>query len=136
MATLLIFLISIEAHLKDTTNFYKKLELLQLTEIILQTLEENYLENICQKLVINPIQLAIPMPAYHRKLWKTRIPSTDMKRGKSGGFRMIFYYNEDAPNKIYRLAVYVKAEREDLSPREMQLLYKRFMEYLKGSSHK
>jgi len=96
----------------------------------------NDIENICQEVALNPTHLAKPIPAFHGKLWKIRIRSSDMKKGKSGGFRMIFYYNEDAPNKIYRLAVYIKAEREDLSPREMQLLYKRFMEYLKGSSQK
>lgn len=96
----------------------------------------NDFENICQALVLNPTQIATPLPAYHRKLWKIRIRSSDMKRGKRGGFRMIFYYNKDAPSKVYRLAVYVKVEREDLTRQELQQLYKRFMEYLKSSSQK
>ncbi|MBA7514344.1 hypothetical protein ES705_06372 [subsurface metagenome] len=96
----------------------------------------NDIENICQELVLNPTQLATPIPAYHRKLWKIRIPSTDMKRGKRGGFRTIFYYDEDAPCKVYRLTVYVKVERENLKPQELQQLYKRFMKYLKSSSQK
>lgn len=96
----------------------------------------NDIENICQELVLNPTLLATPIPAYHRKLWKIKIRSSDMKRGKRGGFRMIFYYNKDAPCKVYRLAVYVKVEREDLARQELQQLYKRFMEYLKSSSQK
>ena len=96
----------------------------------------NDFENICQALVLNPTQIATPLPAYHRKLWKIRIRSSDMKRGKRGGFRMIFYYNKDAPSKVYRLAVYVKVEREDLTRQELQQLYKRFKEYLKSSSQK
>jgi len=116
-------LINFESYLKNLKELQKKF-----IHIV------NDIEDICQKLVVSPTQLATPIPAYHRKLWKTRVPSTDMKRGKRGGFRIYFYYNEAAPCKVYRLALYVKTERKDLSPQELQQLYKRFLEYLKSSS--
>jgi len=122
----------VKCELVDFDTYLKKLKELQkkFNHVI------NDIENICQELVLNPTQIATPLPAYHRKLWKIRIRSSDMKRGKRGGFRMIFYYNKDAPSNVYRLAVYVKVEREDLTRQELQQLYKRFMEYLKSSSQK
>lgn len=32
-----------------------------------------------------------PLPGYSHKLWKYRVASRDMGRGKRGGFRIIFY---------------------------------------------
>lgn len=44
-------------------------------------------------------------------IYKLRVPSSDMKKGKSGGFRIIYYVVER--NKIiYLLSIYAKAKKE------------------------
>ena len=52
---------------------------------------------------------------------KLRIPSTDMDRGKSGGFRLL--YTIDRPsNRIILLFLYAKPERENVSAAEIETL--------------
>lgn len=47
-------------------------------------------------------------------------------KGKSGGIRNIYYYYEE--NKvIYMLYVYKKSETEDLTPKQIELLRKKFI---------
>ena len=56
--------------------------------------------------------------------------STDQQRGKSGGFRLIFYFDENKPAALYMLTLYPKTEREDISPDELQRLLKEVMSRL------
>ena len=44
-------------------------------------------------------------------------------RGKRSGVRII-YYHVDARDRIYLLAVYPKAEKDDLTPAELRVLRK------------
>lgn len=53
------------------------------------------------------------IPGLLNKVYKARCPSSDMKRGKSGGYR-ILYYLAGQENKIYLLNIYSKAERENI----------------------
>ena len=49
--------------------------------------------------------------------YKVRLKSTDLTKGKSGGFRVI-YYLQTNPERIL-LTIYVKTERTDISPIEI-----------------
>ena len=77
-------------------------------------------------------QRAVAIPKFKRKLWKSRIGSRDMKRGKKGGFRIIFYFDDtERPDEVYLLAIYPKSEREDLSSEQLWDTYKRFLSSFK-----
>lgn len=48
-----------------------------------------------------------------RGLYKIRLKSSDMKKGKSGGFRII-YYLLVKDRKVYLLTIFSKSEKEDI----------------------
>lgn len=85
------------------------------------------LQRFYEDFLNNPLQRAYAIPGFERKLWKIRMRSTDLQRGKSGGFRLIFYFNESKPDTVHLLAVYPKTEREDLTRAEYLELYKRIL---------
>ncbi len=49
-------------------------------------------------------------------------------KGKSGGLRIIYYY--DPPDKIYMLFPYKKSDQEDLTPAQVKTLSKLIKEFL------
>jgi hypothetical protein len=48
--------------------------------------------------------------------------------GKSGGIRVIYYY--DKPDKIYMLFAYKKNQQEDLTPTQIKVLKQIMSEWL------
>ena len=64
-----------------------------------------------------------PIPGLLDKVYKARCASSDMKRGKSGGYRVI-YHLEEQGNKIYLLTIYSKAERENIPVNEILQILK------------
>ena len=46
-----------------------------------------------------------------------------MKRGKSGGYRLIFY-TEDENSEIYLLTVYAKTKNENIPVKDIQAVLK------------
>lgn len=50
-------------------------------------------------------------------VYKARVASRDMQRGKSGGFRVIYYLQTET--QIFMLTIYAKTEREDISASEI-----------------
>lgn len=52
---------------------------------------------------------------------KLRIRSTDLKRGKSGGFRLLYVVLADR-DLICPLLIYAKPDREDVTRRELRAL--------------
>lgn len=50
-------------------------------------------------------------------LYKARIASRDMQRGKSGGFRAVYYLKTET--HIVILTIYAKTERVDISIKEV-----------------
>jgi len=48
-------------------------------------------------------------------------------RGKSGGIRTIYYYHEDA-SLLLMIYVYEKSKTEDLTPKQIEILRKAFLE--------
>lgn len=55
------------------------------------------------------------IPGLNDKVFKIRCASSDMKCGKSGGYRII-YYLVAQDHTIYLLTIYSKAEIENIPP--------------------
>jgi mRNA-degrading endonuclease RelE of RelBE toxin-antitoxin system len=62
-----------------------------------------------------------PIPGWEKKIWKIRVGSTDLKRGKSGGFRVIYLWGPGQPN-VFLLFTYFKGEKEDVTHKEIEAL--------------
>ncbi len=56
---------------------------------------------------------------FQDKLFKVRVPSSDQKKGKSGGFRVIYYFCLPG-NDIFLLTMYAKAKQTDIKKKEIQ----------------
>lgn len=50
-------------------------------------------------------------------VFKVRVSNSDLSRGKSGGYRVIYYVV--LPTKIALLTIYAKSEQENISPKEI-----------------
>jgi mRNA-degrading endonuclease RelE of RelBE toxin-antitoxin system len=85
------------------------------------------ISKIFQRLQESP-QIGDPIPGWNRKVWKIRVSSRDLKRGKSGAFRVIYAWTSDE-RILYPLFVYFKGEMEDVTKAEIEaLLRKLFLE--------
>jgi mRNA-degrading endonuclease RelE of RelBE toxin-antitoxin system len=56
------------------------------------------------------------IPGWHRRVWKLRINSRDISRGKRFGFRLIYYLEG---NTVYPLLIYAKTSKADVSNHEI-----------------
>jgi mRNA-degrading endonuclease RelE of RelBE toxin-antitoxin system len=77
-------------------------------------------------------QIGDPIPGWNRKVWKIRISSRDLKRGKSGAFRLIYAWTS-GERILYPLFVYFKGEKEDITKAEIEALLKRLFLELEGA---
>jgi mRNA-degrading endonuclease RelE of RelBE toxin-antitoxin system len=85
------------------------------------------LSPIFENLQNNP-EARDPIPGWHRKIRKVRVSSRDLKRGKIGGFRVIYAWTPGQPI-VYPLFTYFKGEKEDITKGEIEnLLRKLFLE--------
>lgn len=81
------------------------------------------LEELNDILTDNPLY-GDAIPGLDGKVFKLRLASSDMGKGKSGSFRAIYYLL--APDKtIYLLTIYAKAYREDIDTSEIKALLKK-----------
>lgn len=62
-------------------------------------------------------------------LRKARLKSAS--KGKSGGFRVCYYFHDLGIGRIYLLTIYPKNEKEDITPNEKKEL-KELIDILKG----
>ena len=51
-------------------------------------------------------------------VFKVRVKSSNISKGKSGGFRVIYYLK--TATSVVLLAIYIKAERTDISSKEIR----------------
>ncbi|OGF67600.1 MAG: hypothetical protein A2Y62_18035 [Candidatus Fischerbacteria bacterium RBG_13_37_8] len=66
-----------------------------------------------------------PIANQKGKLWKSRMKSSDMAAGESGGFRIISYYNRDkSPEEIIFVRIYAKPKIKDLKDKSLRELVK------------
>lgn len=91
---------------------------------------ENDLQNFYKEFLSAPLVRAFAIPGYERRVWKVRMKSADQQRGKSGGFWLIFYFDENKPAALYMFTLYPKTERENISSDELQRLLKDIMSKL------
>jgi len=64
-----------------------------------------------------------PIPGLFNKVFNVRAGSSDMKKGKSGGFRII-YYVDNENGEIYLLTVYAKTKNENIPVKDIQAVLK------------
>jgi len=92
---------------------------------------KNDLSPFFENLQNNP-EIGDPIPGWHRKIWKIRVPSTDLKRGKSGGFRVIYAWTS-GQMVIYPLFTYFKGEKGDITKEEIEILLRKLSSELNQS---
>ena len=56
------------------------------------------------------------IPGWYRRVWKLRINSRDISRGKRFGFRLIYYLEGST---VYPLIIYAKTSKADASDQEI-----------------
>jgi mRNA-degrading endonuclease RelE of RelBE toxin-antitoxin system len=66
----------------------------------------------------NP-QVGDSIPGFADTVFKVRLASSDMKKGKSGGFRVIYHLNEGTQT-VTLLDIYAKSEQENLDLARLQ----------------
>ncbi len=91
-------IISLESFKKDVKKLYKKNKKLPRD---LKTLNQSLLENP---------KLGIELSS---RLYKMRLENSSSNTGKSGGFRVIYYYIDEDEN-LYLLKIYSKTELENI----------------------
>jgi mRNA-degrading endonuclease RelE of RelBE toxin-antitoxin system len=65
----------------------------------------------------------VPIPGLFNKVFKIRAASSDMKRGKSGGYRII-YYAEVENCELYLLTIYAKTRNDNIPVKDIQAILK------------
>jgi mRNA-degrading endonuclease RelE of RelBE toxin-antitoxin system len=94
---------------------------------------KNDLKLVIQELEVSPY-LGVSIPGYDGALWKLRVANTSAKRGKQGGFRII-YLIEESEKHCYLLLIYSKTEKSDVTSQEIEgLLRSLDEEYFPGDS--
>nr|VFJ57925.1 MAG: mRNA-degrading endonuclease RelE, toxin component of the RelBE toxin-antitoxin system [Candidatus Kentron sp. DK] len=101
---------------KNTRSFHKKIKKIS-----------RHYPNIVKDLlnIIDSLEsgnfIGDAIPGFSRRVYKARVPSSDQKRGKRGGFRVIYYVVMD--NKtVYLLTVYAKSRQQNIDPPLIQRL--------------
>jgi mRNA-degrading endonuclease RelE of RelBE toxin-antitoxin system len=65
-----------------------------------------------------------PIPGWNQEIWKIRAASSDIKSGKSGGFRLIYFW-EAGEFKIFLLTAYFKGKKTEIAKKEIEDLLKK-----------
>ncbi len=61
---------------------------------------------------------------FENKIYKLRVPSSDQKKGKSGGFRVIYYVISNE-NEIILLTIYAKNKQSDIKDKDIRDILKK-----------
>jgi mRNA-degrading endonuclease RelE of RelBE toxin-antitoxin system len=64
------------------------------------------------------------IPGLNKRIYKIRVPSTDMKKGKRGSYRII-YYVLNGNNEIILITIYVKSRQENIIPSQIESILKK-----------
>ncbi|RLB27790.1 MAG: addiction module antitoxin [Deltaproteobacteria bacterium] len=70
-----------------------------------------------------------PIPGWNKEIWKVKVASSDVKKGKRGGFRLIYLW-KGGEMKIYLLAAYFKGEKTEITKKEIENLLKKLNQEL------
>lgn len=71
-----------------------------------------------------------PIPGWNKEIWKVRIASSDVKKGKRGGYRLIYFWKA-GEMKIYLLVAYFKGEKAEIRKKEIETLIKKLNQELR-----
>lgn len=63
--------------------------------------------------------IGVAIPGYEGAVWKLRVANTSAKRGKQGGFRIIYLIEEQALC-CYLLTIYSKTDKSDVTAGEIE----------------
>jgi len=58
-----------------------------------------------------------PIPAWNKEIWKVRVASSDVKKGKRGGYRLIYFWKA-GDMRIYLLVAYFRGEKAKITKKE------------------
>jgi mRNA-degrading endonuclease RelE of RelBE toxin-antitoxin system len=103
-----------------------KIQVIQAFEKAVRTLAKKYrsikqdLERAVNLLEKDP-HIGVAIPGYEGAIWKLRVANTSAKRGKQGGFRIIYLIEKEA-QYCYLLTIYSKTEKTDVIPEEVEAL--------------
>ncbi len=53
---------------------------------------------------------------------KLRVRNTDLQKGKSGGYRLLYYALDEPNQRLYVLLVYAKSDQSDVTQQDLQNL--------------
>ena len=71
------------------------------------------------------------IPGWNKEIWKVRTASSDVKKGKRGGFRSIYLW-KSGEITVCMLAAYFKGDKHDISKKEIEEILKKLnQEYLR-----
>ena len=70
-----------------------------------------------------------PIPGWNTEIWKVRVASSDVKKGKRGGYRLIYFW-KPGEIKIYLLVTYFKGEKAEITKKEIETLLKKLNQEL------
>ena len=70
-----------------------------------------------------------PIPGWNKEVWKARVASSDVKRGKRGGYRLIYFWKA-GEMKVYLLVAYFKGEKAGITKKDIETLLKKLSEEL------
>jgi len=69
------------------------------------------------------------IPGWDNEIWKVRTASSDVKKGKRGGFSSIYLWKSGETN-VYMLAAYFKGDKQDISKKEIEGILKKLIQEL------
>jgi mRNA-degrading endonuclease RelE of RelBE toxin-antitoxin system len=70
-----------------------------------------------------------PIPGWNKEVWKARVASSDVKKGKRGGYRLIYFW-KTGEMKVYLLVAYFKGEKAEITKKEIESLLRKLNEEL------
>jgi mRNA-degrading endonuclease RelE of RelBE toxin-antitoxin system len=65
-----------------------------------------------------------PIPGWNKEVWKVRVASSDVRKGKRGGYRLIYFWKA-GEMKVYLLVAYFKGEKAEIAKKEIETLLKK-----------
>lgn len=68
-----------------------------------------------------------PIPGVGYTIFKLRVKNSDVQKGKSGGYRIIYYLKTDT--NIILVTIYSKSEQEDISAEEIKQILADFEQH-------
>jgi len=81
------------------------------------------LKDTIQKIEKDPT-IGDPIPGWKKEIWKVRSKSSDVRKGKRGGFRLIYLWKAEE-KAVYMLAAYLKGEKQEISKKEIEEILKK-----------